>query len=83
MSEGKIVFSGIANASGLKVYSSDVPSVNSVIQALVQSIDFQIDQKRSFGAAPQTKKCVILFFFHSYIFIYFFLIFSLATQFSI
>ena len=58
MSEGKIVFGGIATQSGLKVYSSDVTSVNSVIQALVPSIDFQIDQKRSFGAAPQTKGCL-------------------------
>eukprot|EP01024_Parvocaulis_polyphysoides_P021045 TRINITY_DN19941_c0_g1_i1.p4 TRINITY_DN19941_c0_g1~~TRINITY_DN19941_c0_g1_i1.p4 ORF type:complete len:129 (-),score=4.02 TRINITY_DN19941_c0_g1_i1:607-993(-) len=46
MTEGKIVFGGIALSSGLKVYSSDVSSVNAVIQALVPSIDFQIDQKR-------------------------------------
>eukprot|EP00339_Tiarina_fusa_P014686 CAMPEP_0117042060 /NCGR_PEP_ID=MMETSP0472-20121206/29319_1 /TAXON_ID=693140 ORGANISM="Tiarina fusus, Strain LIS" /NCGR_SAMPLE_ID=MMETSP0472 /ASSEMBLY_ACC=CAM_ASM_000603 /LENGTH=216 /DNA_ID=CAMNT_0004753209 /DNA_START=1 /DNA_END=648 /DNA_ORIENTATION=- len=55
MSEGRIVYSGIATASGIKVYHSDFTSINAVIQSLVTSIDFQIDQKRSFGAAPQTK----------------------------
>ena len=55
MSEGSIVFGGIATVSGLKAFHSDVPAVNPVIQSLLTSIDYQIDQKRSFGAAPQTK----------------------------
>jgi len=55
MSEGEIVFAGIATVGGLKAYHSEFASINAIIQSLVASIDFQIDQKRSFGAAPQTK----------------------------
>ena len=55
MSEGQIVFGGIATVGGLKAFHSDFPSINPIIQSLIASIDFQIDQKRSFGAAPQTK----------------------------
>ena len=60
MAEGQIVFGGIATVSGLKAYHSEFTSINAVIQSLVSSIDFQIDQKRSFGAAPQTKGFVNL-----------------------
>ena len=55
MSEGQIVYGAIATSTGIKAYHSDFTSINAVIQSLMSSIDFQIDQKRSFGAAPQTK----------------------------
>ena len=53
--EGKIVFGGIATNRGLKVYHSDFLDINPIIQSLVTQIDFQVDQKRSFGAHLRTK----------------------------
>ena len=58
--EGKIVFGGIATNRGLKVYHSDFLDINPIIQSLVTQIDFQVDQKRSFGAHLRTKGLVII-----------------------
>lgn len=53
--EGKIVFGGVATARGLKVYHSEIIDLVPIIQSLLGSIDFQINQKRSFGAHPKTR----------------------------
>ena len=55
MSDGKIVFGGIATSSGLKAYHSNFVDINPIVQALLSSIDFNVDQKRSFGAHARTK----------------------------
>lgn len=53
--EGRIVFGGVADTTGLRAYHSDASDVVPIIQALVGSIDFHVDQKRSFGAHPRSK----------------------------
>ena len=53
--ENRIVFGGVADQNGLKALYSDFPEINPVIKVLVESINFSVPQKRSFGAHPRTK----------------------------
>ena len=52
----RIVYGGIANSAGIQVHHSDFLEINPIIQALIGSIDFSVDQKRSFGAHERTKR---------------------------
>ena len=77
----RMVYGAVANGSGIIVYHSDFFELNPIIQALVSSIDFSQDQRRSFGAHERTKG----FFYSSFqfIFIVLFLLFFFFIFFSL
>jgi len=51
-----IVFSCVADSSGIIVSESGNPLIDTVVEALLDnSIDFLIDHKKSFSGHPKTK----------------------------
>jgi len=50
----EIVFGGVATSTGLLVYHALNPSISMVIEALLSSIDFLVDHKRSFSSHAKT-----------------------------
>jgi hypothetical protein len=55
----EIVFGGVATSTGLVVYHALTPSIAMVIEALLGSIDFLVDHKRSFSSDVKTHGYVI------------------------
>jgi len=51
----EIVYCGVAEKSGVLVYHSTHPSVTNVVEALLGTIDFAVDYKKSYSAHPKTQ----------------------------
>ena len=50
-----IVYSCVADSSGVIVAVSRNPAIDTIIDVLLENINFSVDHKKSFSGHPKTK----------------------------